>query len=322
MADTTTMSWADEAEQPDNGEDAGDAGAEKLFNDEVDYISSETEVIDGVKIVTEYKKDHKTAERIKVTKKVKVTKQTERLKKAVVDRREWAKFGNALDMRDKKVSDTYFNTYQGIGFGQEGVTYMPEPVTLDMTPKAKAEAKKKPVEAKTGPGSVVVCRICGMTGDHWTLKCPNKEKIASGRMKPLEGAATGAGAASATESQGGGGPEGAAPTKGAYVPPSLRGAGGARRTDIENISYRDDTAALRVSNLSSDTGEDDLRQLFQPFGHISRVYVAKDRITGMSRGFAFVNFIRKEDAAVAMEKLAGYGYDHLILQIEWAKPSV
>jgi len=196
-----------------------------------------------------------------------------------------------LDMRDKKVSDTYFNTYQGIGSQQEGVTYMPEPVTLDMTPKAKAEAKKKPVEAKTGPGSVVVCRICGMTGDHWTLKCPNKEKIASGRMKPLEGA-TSAGPVNATESQGQS--EAAAPTKGAYVPPSLRGAGGARRTDIENISYRDDTATLRVSNLSSDTGEDDLRQLFQPFGHISRVYVAKDRITGQSRGFAFVNLFGRK----------------------------
>lgn len=82
---------------------------------------------------------------------------------------------------------------------------------------------------------------------------------------------------------------------------------------------RDDSATLRVSNLSDDTSEDDLQQLFRPFGSLTRVYIAKDRNTGLSRGFAFVNYIRKEDAAMAMEKLAGYGYDHLILQIEWAQ---
>jgi len=92
--------------------------------------------------------------------------------------------------------------------------------------------------------------------------------------------------------------------------------------DLENIrTQRDDTATLRVSNLSDDTSEDDLQQLFRPFGPITRTYLAKDRNTGYSRGFAFVNFVRREDAARAMEALAGYGYDHLILQIEFAKPS-
>ena len=36
---------------------------------------------------------------------------------------------------------------------------------------------------------------------------------------------------------------------------------------------------LRVSNLSPETGEDDLRNLFQPFGRLDKVYVAMDRIT-------------------------------------------
>jgi len=88
------------------------------------------------------------------------------------------------------------------------------------------------------------------------------------------------------------------------------------------LSQRDDSSTLRVSNLSDDTGEEDLQVLFRPFGPVQRTFLAKDRITGLSRGFAFVNFVRREDAAVAMEKLAGYGYDHLILQIEWAQPSV
>jgi len=286
------------------GEATFDAGAlPDRYESEVDA--------NGIKTVIEYKKDHKTAERIKVTKKVQVMKRQERIKKSVLDRREWRKFGDAADVRDRKTAEsTYLTRFQGLGFSQEGVTYFPDEITFDMTPKKKVV--KKPVDESVKVGSVVVCRVCGMTGDHWTLKCPNKAKIESGRMKPI-GDVTGAATTIGEISPG---------PKAAYVPPTLRNAEGGRRTDLENIrTQRDDTATLRVSNLSDDTREEDLQQLFRPFGPVTRVYLAKDRNTGLSRGFAFVNFIRREDAAVAMQKLAGYGYDHLILQIEWAKPS-
>ncbi|KAJ8642409.1 hypothetical protein MRB53_019103 [Persea americana] len=45
-----------------------------------------------------------------------------------------------------------------------------------------------------------------------------------------------------------------------------------------------------------------------------------DQKTGMSRGFGFVNFVNKEDADRAINKLNGYGYDNLILRVEWATP--
>jgi translation initiation factor 3 subunit G len=51
------------------------------------------------------------------------------------------------------------------------------------------------------------------------------------------------------------------------------------------------------------------------------VYLAKDKETLQSRGFAFVSFVNKQDAAQAMEKLQGFGYDHLILKLEWARPN-
>ena len=38
-------------------------------------------------------------------------------------------------------------------------------------------------------------------------------------------------------------------------------------------------------------------------------------------GFAFVSFVHRQDAERAMQALQGHGYDHLILKIEWAKPS-
>ena len=44
-----------------------------------------------------------------------------------------------------------------------------------------------------------------------------------------------------------------------------------------------DTAAIRVSNLSENTQEGDLQELFKPFGHIARIYLAKDKITGQCK---------------------------------------
>eukprot|EP00531_Pseudo-nitzschia_arenysensis_P019129 CAMPEP_0116131378 /NCGR_PEP_ID=MMETSP0329-20121206/8973_1 /TAXON_ID=697910 /ORGANISM="Pseudo-nitzschia arenysensis, Strain B593" /LENGTH=318 /DNA_ID=CAMNT_0003625803 /DNA_START=176 /DNA_END=1132 /DNA_ORIENTATION=- len=111
---------------------------------------------------------------------------------------------------------------------------------------------------------------------------------------------------------------GGAASGGKYVPPSARAAmaGGVkpeRRTD--------DLNTIRVTNISENTTEADLQDLFKPFGRISRVYLAKDKETLQSRGFAFVSFVNKDDAAKAMEKLQGFGYDHLILKLEWARPN-
>lgn len=77
----------------------------------------------------------------------------------------------------------------------------------------------------------------------------------------------------------------------------------------------------RCTNISEDTTEADLQDLFSPFGRISRVYLAKDRETLQSRGFAFISFVHHPDAQAAMDALQGFGYDHLILKLEWARPS-
>ena len=81
-----------------------------------------------------------------------------------------------------------------------------------------------------------------------------------------------------------------------------------------------DENSIRVTNLSEDTREQDLQLLFRPFGPISRIYVAFDRDTGESRGFAFINFMYREHAQMAIDKLDGHGYDSLILRVEWAQP--
>lgn len=82
----------------------------------------------------------------------------------------------------------------------------------------------------------------------------------------------------------------------------------------------DDAYALRVTNISEDVTEQDLQDLFRRFGHTTRIYLAKDRVTQESRGFAFINYSNRQDAETAIAKLNGHGYANLILRVEWAKP--
>ncbi|KAI7984330.1 Eukaryotic translation initiation factor 3 subunit G [Camellia lanceoleosa] len=93
----------------------------------------------------------------------------------------------------------------------------------------------------------------------------------------------------------------------------------AERTGTD-MRRRTEENSVRVTNLSEDTQKADLHELFRTFGSVSRVYVAVDQKTGMSRGFGFVNFVNKEEAEKAINKLNGYGYDNLILRVEWPAP--
>lgn len=51
--------------------------------------------------------------------------------------------------------------------------------------------------------------------------------------------------------------------------------------------------------------EDDLRAIFDRFGRVTRVFLAKDRETGRAKGFAFISFQERSDAAKACEKIDG-----------------
>src|SRR6267378_1215242 len=46
--------------------------------------------------------------------------------------------------------------------------------------------------------------------------------------------------------------------------------------------------SLFVGNMSFQTSESELRELFAPFGQVTRVHMAMDRETGRARGFAFI----------------------------------
>lgn len=127
----------------------------------------------------------------------------------------------------------------------------------------------------------------------------------------------------------------AGPTK--YVPPGARGglagafggssSGTGAAFNLDEFGMKDTT--IRVSNLTKMVQEDDLRDLFEPFGKVMKVKLPRQTIAIVEnreikepKGFAYITFYKSEDAEVAFEKLQGYGYDHLILRLEWAKPAV
>lgn len=109
---------------------------------------------------------------------------------------------------------------------------------------------------------------------------------------------------------------------GKYVPPSVRQ--GAPRPSAHGD--RDADSTLRVSNLSKAATEDDLRELFCRFGRVLRVSLPKverkderGNIYKEPKGFAYIAFAERPAAEAALNALHGHGYDHLILNIEWAK---
>jgi RNA recognition motif-containing protein len=62
---------------------------------------------------------------------------------------------------------------------------------------------------------------------------------------------------------------------------------------------------IYVGSLSIDVNEDDLTQFFEAYGQVESVKIIKDRYTGESRGFAFVEMPTKAEALSALNGLNG-----------------
>ncbi|KAJ1555290.1 translation initiation factor eIF3 subunit g [Nowakowskiella sp. JEL0078] len=177
---------------------------------------------------------------------------------------------------------------------------------LSMGMKAQQQAEKEEKE-KAGdpkPPSTLVCRIC--KGDHWTLKCPLKDQMGE-PIAPVAGKDI-----LGSKEKG----------SGKYILPSLRpdanGDMPADRGGRGAPGSRDDYNTIRITNLSQDSTEPDVRDLVNKFGNVARVFVARDRDTNTCKGYAFVSFHVRDAAEKAMNTLNGYGYDNLILKVEWA----
>jgi RNA recognition motif-containing protein len=77
---------------------------------------------------------------------------------------------------------------------------------------------------------------------------------------------------------------------------------------------------LYVGNLSYSTTEDDLRTLFAQAGTVQSVTIIKDRDTGRSKGFAFVEMATQVEAQQAISKFNGQNMQDRALTVNLARP--
>jgi cold-inducible RNA-binding protein len=75
-----------------------------------------------------------------------------------------------------------------------------------------------------------------------------------------------------------------------------------------------------VGNLSFNTNEDELRQMFEPYGQVDRVSILTDRETGRSRGFGFVEMSSDEDGEKAITALNGSQIGGRTINVNEARP--
>ncbi|KAI9276276.1 eukaryotic translation initiation factor 3 subunit G-domain-containing protein [Sporodiniella umbellata] len=276
-------SWADEYG------DEEDSFQPQVYTDE-----------DGNKVIIEFR-DNDDGKKVKVTRKIRSKLVTEHVNKAVAQRKKWKKFG--MEEGRKAGPDLSTTT-----IGENIPLKLKSSTGKDAEAAAEEEAKiKLQSQLKT---KNIACRIC--KGEHFTSKCPYKDT-----MQPLDEIAStiesvklDAGDVTTTD-------DNAGPNK--YTPPHLRNKTGTSSAGESMREKRDDSATLRVTNLSEDVTDSDIYDLFNRFGSISRVYLARDRETNLCKGFAFVSFSLREDAERAQQAINGYGYDSLILRVEFAR---
>ncbi|MEF8824655.1 MAG: RNA-binding protein [Desulfohalobiaceae bacterium] len=76
---------------------------------------------------------------------------------------------------------------------------------------------------------------------------------------------------------------------------------------------------MYVGNLPYSSSEDDVRELFSQYGDVGDVNVVRDRETGKSRGFGFVE-MGQDQAEEAMSELDGSKFGGRTLKVNEAKP--
>ena len=77
---------------------------------------------------------------------------------------------------------------------------------------------------------------------------------------------------------------------------------------------------IYVGNLAREVTEDDLRQAFEAFGQVESATVIKDKYSGESRGFGFVEMPTKAEAEAAITDLNGNELKGRTLNVNQARP--
>ncbi len=77
---------------------------------------------------------------------------------------------------------------------------------------------------------------------------------------------------------------------------------------------------IYVGNLLFDVTEDELKELFAPFGQVTEVRLIMDKFSGKSKGFGFIEMPSKEEAEKAINGLNGKDMKGRAMTVNEAKP--
>jgi RNA recognition motif-containing protein len=77
---------------------------------------------------------------------------------------------------------------------------------------------------------------------------------------------------------------------------------------------------IYVGNLSYETTEEDLRSAFEQFGAVASVSIIKDKFSGQSKGFGFVEMSSKSEGQSAIDGLNDKEINGRALKVNEARP--
>ena len=77
---------------------------------------------------------------------------------------------------------------------------------------------------------------------------------------------------------------------------------------------------LYIGNLSREVTEEDLRKSFEDFGKIESVTIIKDKYSGQSKGFGFIEMSSKAEGQAAIDGLNGKDLKGKTLNVNEARP--
>lgn len=77
---------------------------------------------------------------------------------------------------------------------------------------------------------------------------------------------------------------------------------------------------IYAGNLARQTTEEELKQVFEEFGQVTSVTIIKDKFSGESRGFGFVEMPSRAEAQAALDSLNGKDLNGRVLNVNEALP--
>jgi translation initiation factor 3 subunit G len=131
--------------------------------------------------------------------------------------------------------------------------------------------------------SAVTCRHCG--GNHWSIKCTNKPDPKD--KKDINDTNN-------------------TNNTNKYVPKF-------KRDGVDTTKENRNRNTINITNISTNSTDQDVRDLFHNYGHISRLYYNE------IKGFAYLTYSTLDACEKAIEAINGHPYDHLILSVKMAE---